>query len=46
MCVTVGMLRQVILCKTKKQQRPAQDPPFVNSANGTARYSLTLKNIK
>ena len=29
-CVTVGMLRQVILCTQKKQRRPTWDPPLAN----------------
>ena len=44
--VTVAMLRQVILCKQKKRRWPTQDLTLTNSTNGTARCSLTLKNIK
>ena len=45
-CVTVGILRQVMHCKQKKRRLPTWDLPLSNSMNGTARCSLTLKNIK
>ena len=44
--MTVGMLRQVILCKQKKGRWPTSDPPLANSLNGSARCSLTLKKYK
>ena len=44
--MTLGMLRQVILCKQKNWRWPSWNQPPANSAIGTARYSLTLKKYE
>ena len=43
--MTVGMPREVILCKEKKRRRLTFDPLLANSTNGTATCLLTLKKI-